>query len=45
MLAGHRAAGLGEVCFPWFDRGFFWRQGVCLSSRGVRFIASDWLWL
>ena len=45
MLAGYRAAGLSEVCFPGFDRGLFWRQGMCLSSRNVRFIVSDWLWL
>ena len=45
MFAEHRTTGLSEVCFPWFDRRFFWRQGMCLSFGDVRFIASDWLWL
>jgi len=45
VLAGYRAAGLSEVCFPGFNRRLFWRQGMYLSSRDVRFIVSDWLWL
>jgi len=45
MLAGHRTARLGEVLFPGFNRGLFWGQCVCLSSRDIRFIASDWFWL
>jgi len=43
MLAGHRTAGLSEVCFPGFDRGLFWGQGVSLSFRDVGFIWNEWL--
>ena len=45
MLVGHRTTGLSEVCFPGFDRGLLWGQGMCMSSRDIRFIASDWFWL
>jgi len=44
VLAGHRTTGLSEVGFPGFDRGLFGGQGLCMTSRDVGFIVSDWFW-
>ena len=45
VFVGLRTVAITEVTLLWFDGGFLGCQGMCVASRDIGLIVSDWFWL